>query len=252
MESLTQAPIVQDSRRARVSKEDIELGQAIRAKILAVMASDDYNNQEEIFSLLAEWMQHDPAGAARFARSLPAGIWRETTMRRLAQDWAAQDLASAENWASRLHDETERNSALTDVCFRVAQTNARQAIEIAVRHGLEAAPGAVLENLTQQWAAQDLSAAASWVTEQPAGQLRDQMLGRLAYVQSQTQPAAAANLVVNEIPGGPIQDEAVMTVLHQWATSDLPSATAWVNRFSPGALRDRAEAELRGLAAYSR
>ena len=245
-------PFIPKYHPPAISKEDLELGNVLRAEILAAMATSDFNNQELIFSLLAEWMQHDPAGAGRFAKSLPPGRWRETTIRRVAQDWAAQDLASAERWASRLADGSERDSTVTDVCFQVAQTDARQAIEIALRHGLEAASGAVLENLTQQWAGQDLPAATSWIMEQAPGELRDQMLGRLAYVQSQTQPVAAANLVVEQIPRGPIQDEAVMTVLHQWGMSDLPSATAWVNQFSPGALRDRAEAELQGLAQYSR
>ena len=216
------------------------------------MDSTDPGSQELIFSLLAQWVQHDPAGAGRFAKSLPAGRWRQTTIRRVAQDWAAQDWASAEKWAGHLADENERASTLTDVCFQVAPTNAPQAIAMAEEHGLGSVPGAVLENLVQQWAGQDLPAASSWVLNQPAGPQRDQMLQRLAYVESQTEPAAAADLVVEQIPSGPIQNEAAMTVLHQWATRDLVAATAWVNAFPPGALRDRAETELRGLAAYSR
>lgn len=77
-------------------------------------------------------------------------------------------------------------------------------------------------------------------------------MGRLAYVQSQNEPAAAANLVLEQIPPGPIQEEAAITVLHQWGGRDLASATAWADQFPPGTLRDRAEAELRGLAAYAR
>jgi hypothetical protein len=42
-----------------------------------------------------------------------------------------------------------------------------------------------------------------------------------AYVMSQTDPASAANLVINQIPPGPSQNEAVMTVLNQWANQDL-------------------------------
>ena len=123
-------------------------------------------------------------------------------------------------------------------------------MEIAQRHGLEAASGGVVENLVQQWAGQDFVAA--WINEQPAGEQRDQMVARLAYVQSQTEPAAAADLVAGQIPTGPIQNEATISVLHQWATRDMASATVWVNRFPPGALRDRAEAELQGVAAYAR
>ncbi len=251
-ESLTEAPVVASLSRTRVSSEDSRFGNALRPQILAAMASPDPNNQEVVFSLLAEWIQHDPAGAGRFAKTLPPGRWRETTIRRVAQDWAAKDLAGAEKWASRLPDATERNSTLTDVCFQVAQTDARHAVEIAEENGLGAGRGAVLENLVQQWAGQDVAAAYAWTLERPAGEERDQMMGRLAYVQSQSEPAAAANVVVDQIPSGSIQNEAAMSVLHQWALRDMASATAWVDRFPPGALRDRAELELKGLAAYAR
>ena len=250
--SVPETSEVPPGHRNRTSSEDIQLGNALRAQILAVIASSDPNSRERIFSLLAEWIQHDPAGAGRFAKSLPAGPWRETIIRRVAQDWALQDLAGAESWAARLHDESERTSSQSAICFQVAQTDARKAVEIAEQQGLGTAPGAILENLVQQWAGQDVSGAYAWIMEQPAGEQRDQMLGRLAYVESQTEPAAAANLVAAEIPTGAIQNEAAMSVLHQWAVRDMASATVWVNQFPPGALRDRAEAELKGLAAYSR
>ena len=250
-EPVAETPVVPHPDRPRASREDTQVGNALRAQILAAMESSDPNSQEMIFSLLAQWTQQDPAGAGRFAKSLPSGRWRQTMIHRVAQDWAVLDLASAERWASRLPDQSERDSTVADVCFQVAQTDARQAMQMAEQHGLEAAPGAILENIAQQWAAQDLPAATSWIMAQPAGALRDQMLGRLAYVQSQTEPAAAANLVVEQITGGPIQDEAAMSVLHQWALRDMTAAAAWVNQFPPGALHDRAQAELQGLAAYS-
>ncbi len=238
--------------RKRVARADVDLGNLLRAQILEAMRSEFPAGQDQIDAWLAEWTQRDPAGAGRFAKSLSAGPWREVTLRKVVQVWTAQDEASAERWAARLPDESERASVAAAVCFQVAQSDARQAVEIAERRGLGAAPGAVLENLVQQWAGQDLPGAAAWISEQPAGEGRDHLVGRLAYVQSQTEPAAAASFVLEQVPAGPIQDEAVMSVLHQWALRDPAAATAWVNRFPGGALHDRAQAELQGLAEYSR
>lgn len=123
----------------------------ISARILAEIKASDL---DLFFSLLAEWVRSDPA-AARFAESLPAGIWREDIIRRVSQGWAAQDPVGAEKWAAQLSDERERISTIFDFRFQVAQVDARHAVEIAQQHGLESAPGAVMEILVQQWAAKD-------------------------------------------------------------------------------------------------
>lgn len=224
-------------------------GGDFQAKIQAIVDSADAADAELIRPLLADWVKIDPAAAGRYAKSLPAGKWRDTIVRQIARGWAGQDPTDAEKWASRLPDQTERDSAVSTICFQVAQTDARNAVEIAERQGLDVAPGAVLENLVGLWASQDIPSASAWIQAFPAGNERDAMWGRLAYVQSASQPAAAADLVLDRIPAGPTQNEATISVLHQWAARDLTAATAWVGQFPPGALRDRAEQELHGLAA---
>lgn len=241
-----------ESPQKQISKAVVDLRNTFRARIQAAKKSSDPGRRDIVCSLLTQWVQQDPAGAGRFARSLPTGEWRQTVVRQVAQDWALQDGSGAEKWAARLPEVGERNLAETNICFQVVQTDPRQALEIAERNGLLAGPGEIKENLVQQWAESNPSEAAAWIDQQPAGDQRDQMVGRLAYVRSQTEPVAAANLIMEQIPTGPIQDEAVITVLHQWGMRDIASATAWVNRFPSGALRDRAEVELQGLAMYRR
>lgn len=228
---------------------DVRRGKKFRRKIQAVIVSANPADEQLMMADLAAWVRVDPTGAGQFARALPAGRWRETIVRQVAQLWTGQDVVGAENWAADAPDEDARNSAVADVCFQVAQADAAQAVEIAERHGLASAPGAVLANLVQQWAGQDLSGAAGWVQQLPAGEQRSQMLERLAYVQAKTEPTAAARLVVEQIPAGPIQDEATMTVVHQWAMRDLDAAAAWIRQFPPGSLRERAERELQGIAS---
>ena len=63
---------------------------------------------------------------------------------------------------------------------------------------------------------------------QPNGGQRDELTTRVAYVLSRNDPSDAAALVLNEIPPGPTQDEAVMTVLHQWAELNRIRFALWI------------------------
>ncbi|MES2569738.1 MAG: hypothetical protein V4710_06740 [Verrucomicrobiota bacterium] len=198
--------------------------------------------------LLAKLVRADPMAAARFAEAIPAGFAREETLRRVAQYWAAQDPVKTEIWAAELPDKNESRLTLVDVCLQISQANPCRAVQMAEQHDLGTMPGEILENLVQQWAAQDFSRAAAWIRERPTSEQRDEMVRRLALVQAQTDPAKAATLVVEEIASGQIQDEAAVSVVHQWAARDLSGASAWIDLFPSGKLRERAKAELLNIA----
>ncbi len=234
--------------QARSTRRD-SLRRLLR-QINDAMQARDPAARDRFQTLLAELVRSQPEAAARFAESLEVGEAREEALRRVAQCWTAQDPTGAERWAAQLISPSERASALSDMCFQIAQTNAAQALFKAEQYGLGTAPGAVLENLTQQWAGQDFYSAANWVEQQPAGEQRDQMLSRLAFVQSATAPSEAVKMVVDQIPPGPIQTEAAISVLHQWALHDLTGARSWVELFPAGPVRDRADTELDNVAAY--
>jgi hypothetical protein len=78
----------------------------------------------------------------------------------------------------------------------------------------------LFDNLTAQWATEDLSAACDWVIQQPAGELRDRLVLHVALVWSKSDPADAARLILNQIPAGDNQNEAVISVVYQWALQD--------------------------------
>ena len=52
---------------------------------------------------------------------------------------------------------------------------------------------------------------------------------------------------VVQMEPGPMQNEAMLSVLHQWAKSDLAAASDWAGNLPTGVLRDRAMNELAGL-----
>jgi hypothetical protein len=138
---------------------------------------------------------------------------------------------------------------LVAACLNWAEYDPADALRLARKLGLDGTSHALFEDVVQKWANDDFPAALSWANRESAGDQRDRLMARLAFVRSQTQPKAAAQLVVEQIPSGPAQAEAGIAVLHQWALRDFDGALAWVNSF-PKELQNRARAELTGIASY--
>ena len=220
------------------------------AIIRAALSSDDTAlwaqvSQNELKSLI----QINPLAAAGLAQSLAPGNIREQMFREIAQGWAAQDATGALAWADSMSDAGERKSALGDVCLQLSQSNPAAALNATRQYGL-ADEGGLLENIVQQSAAKDATTTYNWVAQLPACAERDALTARVAFVESQVSPSTAAGWVVNQIPPGSIQDEAAISVLHQWGLLDFAGATAWAAQFPSGPLGDRAKQELAGIAEY--
>jgi hypothetical protein len=163
---------------------------------------------------------------------------------------AAKDPTAALAAALKLPAGDERNEALTMVCSGMAQTDPAAAIKLAQELQLDKQPGAVMGDLVQQWAGSDLVSSLVWLENQPAGGKRDELTTRVAYVISRNDPSDAADLVMSEIPPGPARDEAVMTVLHQWANQNFVAAANWAQDTVAGPLQERALNELKGILDY--
>jgi hypothetical protein len=89
--------------------------------------------------------------------------------------------------------------------------------------------------------------AADWAEQIPNQNLRQRVLSAVATEWSCSNPSAAANLALHELPQGRFQDNAVIGIVQRWALSDPGSATGWVQEFTPGTLRDTAFEVLNSL-----
>jgi hypothetical protein len=132
-------------------------------------------------------------------------------------------------------------------CYELAERDPRAAVILALDTLPSDSHPGLLPNLTAQWAACDFRAAHEWVLQQRPSEWRNSLMARVAYIGSQSDPAAAARIVVEEISPGWQQDEAAISVLHQWALHDLNTAAAWAGAFPAGSLRTRALAEIEGF-----
>ena len=81
----------------------------------------------------------------------------------------------------------------------------------------------------------------------PIGEERDRLLGRVAFTRSKENPIEAAKLVAEWISPGEVQNEAAISVLHQWALRDPKAALAWARLFPEEGLRDRALNEMANI-----
>ena len=194
----------------------------------------------------------EPAGVrlSRRSRMLrEGGVDTEGNFFGEIRDWARKDPEAALAWA-QLQPGTDpaRDEALTDACFQIAQSDPKRAVVLAGQFKLNR--DSVLQPLAQQWAAKDLPTACSWVAEQVDDDQRNALATGVTYIWSQTEPASAAQYVLNQMTPGSAQDAAVLMVLHQWATKDAPGAAAWVEQFSAGPMRDLALNELAGIARH--
>jgi thioredoxin-like negative regulator of GroEL len=170
------------------------------------------------------------------------------------REWARNYPAEAAAWLTNAPDGKQRLAIAEIVCSELAQTNPAAAVTLAescVGGGTNAVAQSLLDNLAQQWAAQDMQAASAWALAKPAGEQRDGLLQRIAIVESQANPADAARLIVQQMQSGTVRNEAAISVLYQWAHQDAAAAMAWAESFPPGNLRERAINEVKNVSAVS-
>ncbi|HSI07955.1 MAG TPA: hypothetical protein VK985_05145 [Rariglobus sp.] len=132
-------------------------------------------------------------------------------------------------------------------CLALAERDPLAAMEMALANHLQDVDSGLLTGLIGQWAMHDFDGAHAWIKTQEAGDWRNDLLARLAYMRAQTDPLAAARLAVADISAGPARDEAMISVLHQWALRDPEMAKAWAESFQDDRLKTRALAEIQGL-----
>ena len=214
-----------------------------------VLGEDCVRRDGELAELAGRWMEKNPLEALDFARQLPAGEVRETFLRQLLVSWAGKDIQAALSWSDQLENEAERKYARSMLCVAFSEQSGKpdQALELALQHGAEEGGDGLLENLTMQWAARETPAALEWTCHQPAGEWRDRLMARVVFVLAKSDPFNAACHVAKEMEPGPMQNEAAISVLHQWAMSDFTAASNWAETLPAGMLRDRAMNELTGL-----
>lgn len=214
--------------------------------IRAALESDSSNQQQAATLLFPALMELNIQFAAALAQSIEKQPYRDQFLRQVATAWAHRDARAALLWATELNRPEERQFVLSTVLLTIGEIDPTSALTAAHNAGLKT-DVSLTEDLALQWAATDLNGATAWVLQLPPSAAKDTALSRLVFLEAQTQPEAAVNLVVNDMSAGPAQDEMAISVLHQWALKDFSGAQAWLDLF-PDDLRERGRQELENIA----
>ena len=233
------------------SETSVRVADQLTKEILAAFAALLSDRVDfALTKLLPALVRENTFAAARLVESITEPNLRAEAMYVLARLWGGKNAESALAWAGGLKVEYEREAALADAGTELARENPGRALHLASRSLRADETSPALENLAHQWAEKDFAAALAWTLGNSAGAQRDQLLARLAFVQASDNAPAAARLVIEEMKAGEARDEAVISVLHQWAPRDLTGASAWAGRIPESALRERALAELSSITKF--
>jgi hypothetical protein len=195
--------------------------------------------------LLPDLIKCDIAAAAKLAAGLDPWAKREQALLRVADTWAETDAMAAAAWCRGLKDAEERLHCLSAICAKLATTDPAKAITLT--ESLEAKQRQSLQaSLTAAWIARDPAAAVAWIEARDDSDFRDLCWSTSLAEFARKDPDRAATLAADKIASGSLQEEAVISVLHQWVLQDRKAAAAWVELFPEGSLRERAMGELSG------
>jgi hypothetical protein len=213
--------------------------------IAALETTDDTEHRIALEALLPDLIKRDPAAAAELALGLAEWERREQALRKVADTWAASDPHAAVAWAAGLENEFERIMCVGSACTKISRAEPALAVSLAWSvYGLRESPHICF--LAGYWLASDRPAAEAWIMNISDPHLRDRMWSEAALNLGSVSPEQAAILAAEKISPGPLQEEAVISALHQWVLTDRQAAAAWVELFPEGPLRERAEGELFG------
>lgn len=232
------------SSTTRSEADATSLSELTRLTIQSLSSDDPALNEHAISRLLPTLVKRDVLAAARVGDLFVGSKLRPQILSVVARGWVDQNRAHALAWAQGLADTDERERVLVEILSRVAQTDPAAAVRLRQEITRDQWDDSELTNLAQRWAESDLGSVLGWIDSLPPGAQRDQLTARAAFIQSQNNPAEAAQLVMDRVPPGEAQTEALISVVHQWAQRDPDAASAWVESIPERLLRERAAQEL--------
>jgi hypothetical protein len=204
-----------------------------------------------LLRLLQSWARSDMRAAADWTAQMPAGSDRQEALVTMAGAWAGQNFEEATAWVGQLPDKTERQTVLQGVSDAAVYVNPVDALKLAGSLDETPARDDTIARAAGVWAIKAPGDAVSWAKQIPDDALREQVISSVATSWGEQDPVAAANLAINSMSPGPLQDRAVAGIVQRWGIVDAAGAAAWVNQFPEGTLRQTATAMLDQIAEHN-
>ena len=145
--------------------------------------------QGAVLSVAYEAVRTAPMEALTLALELPANQTQADLITHAAAEWAATAPAAAAEWAQQIPDAALRAAVLVSVATAWGESDPVAAANLAVTAIVEERQqDDAIVGIVQRWGQQDAVAAAAWVTQFPAGTLRETALENLAMLRPHLAP----------------------------------------------------------------
>jgi hypothetical protein len=148
----------------RVAREVIRSGDPADAANWATTVPAGAMQDAAIRRVAEEYAEQDPVGAVGWASTLPAGDGRNRAMRESFSEWAREDPQAAANRLSSLPDSPERDSAAYGYATRVAWEDPVAGIEWANTIADERTRTRALMDTGRAYFRRDVNAAREWLS----------------------------------------------------------------------------------------
>ena len=198
--------------------------------------------------LLQRWAESDLHPAIAWITQLPAGDERLEAIAAAAGTWAKADFGEAAHWAGQLPGSADRRIAQETVAAEAAYAKPVEALKLACALMPSSTRDEIIKRATATWATAAPEDAIAWAKQITDQTLRQQVTAGIAAAWGESNPVAAGYLAIESLPPGPLQNKTVMAIVQRWMQSDVKGATAWVNQFPAGELRQTAAAMMNDFA----
>ncbi|HZR18799.1 MAG TPA: hypothetical protein VFE51_16040 [Verrucomicrobiae bacterium] len=194
--------------------------------------------------LVRRWAEENPTAAREWISEQPEGRIRRAALEQIAIADSNRDLPTAAAWAMALPNGPDELAAKVTVAYEAARTDPVQAVDLASTLPPTPQRDDLLVHAASQWSSTDFTNAVSWALQVSDPQLRDRLVSAVAVGSAKEEPVAAATLAAQDLPPGPQQDRAVVSIVQRWAETSPDETAAWVAQFPQAPLRDAATREL--------
>lgn len=214
--------------------------EASQTRLLEALGSTDpAEHTLALETLIPELIRRDSHGAMELLARLEPWERREQALLVASREFGADPQVTIA-WLAKLQDQAERSICRSAACQRMIGVAPEAAL------GIAGSDDQLLTELAAAYVARAPREGFDWIANNFAREKRDRLLAAGIQALADSSPEEAATLAVAKIEDPSLQEEAVMSALHQWVIRDRKAAAAWVELFPEGPLRERAEGELFG------
>ena len=183
----------------------------------------------------------DPATAMGIASSLP-GALGISSQRYALNEWASKDADAAIRYVSELPNGANKDSALQQMIYKIAQDDPAKAIDLLdlIPSGNMQMQNAAIDTIATYWAMNDQKAALDWANQQTDPELKSRILEKAILAMQTTDPKGAFE-VAQSLPAGKSRDSIIISSLFLMAQSDPQAAIGLASGFADADLRSKAQ-----------